>query len=396
MQRIKIMLMYLGVIILAACQNSSGFEMNSTVESPIRIPLELQAPTKTMSPQQVVTDDIETISPSSTLSVIEPNASLYEVTNVPSGYIGGINWSVENGQVFLFDNSGDAPGKTQWWAYDLTSKELQPVAREIAIEKISTDVNVLPIEVDTSTLDSLELVNISPNKEKVLFLEGTGSPTATPPPNPDGEVSNEAYIANVWIWEQDEMNQLGQIEICGLNQYLWTMDEQLVAIQAPGIPSQCREANAWLADTENNIIKPLLPFEIYYGDANLVSFSPNEDRLLIHDRGPDNDGNFNPVGILDINSGSVFKADIQAIPLDWVNNNQILIKFRNIPEEILRPGILDLQNNQVLELLTREQISMFSDKTIRWLSLSPDKQWLIFTVDEVPYKESSLWVIAIN
>lgn len=381
----------LGGIILAACQNSWNLEMNGTAEHPTRIPLVLESPTKIITPRLGVIDSTETISSSKTPQMIESGNSLYEVTDVLQGYIGGIHWPTEYEQIFLFSHSGE-PG---WWSYDLLNKELQPSDLEIAIEKTSSDLGELPDGMNANLLDSFELVNISPSGEKALLLEGIGLPTATPPPNPDGEISTEAYIANVWMWERDGMSQLGQIEMCGRNQYLWTVDEQLVAIQAPIFPSKCREANAWLADTVNKFIKPLLPFETYHGESTLIGFSPNEDRLLFKGWGPDDYRYLTP-SILDIDTGRAFKVDIQANPLDWVNNDQVLVGFRNTPEEVLRPGILDLQSNQVLELLTREQISSFTDKTIRWISLSPDKHWLIFTVDDVPYKESNLWVMAMD
>jgi hypothetical protein len=395
MHRIGALLIFLGIIVLAACQYFSDLETKSNIEQPSQPPLDIESPTKTMSAQPIVTENIETIPPSRTLPAIEPDTSLHEVTNVPSGYIAGIRWPIEYEHAFLFAHNSIAPGKLQWWSYDLISEELQPVDQAIAIEKTSTDLNELPEGMDVSLLDSFELVDVSPSREKALLLEGIGLPTATPPPNPDGEISTEAYIANVWMWERDGMSQLGQIEMCGRNQYLWTVDEQLVAIQAPIFPSKCREANAWLADTVNKFIKPLLPFETYHGESTLIGFSPNEDRLLFKGWGPDDYRYLTP-SILDIDTGSAFKVDIQANPLDWVNNDQVLVGFRNTPEEVLRPGIFDLQSNEIIELLTKEQMSSFEGKTIRWIELSPDKQWLVFTVDDEPYKASSLWVMAMD
>jgi hypothetical protein len=397
MQKVRTLLMFLGILILVSCQNYPGLEMMSTVEQPSQTPMDFVDPTKTMSPQPSVTNVIETISPFSTLPGIEPDSSLYEVINIPPGYIAGIRWPKEYEHDFVFANSGDGPGKIQWWSYDLLSKKLQTIDQAIAIEKTSTDLEEIPDGMNANLLDSFELVNISPSGRKALLLEGIGLPTATPPPNPDGEIHADAYIANVWVWEQDNLNQLGQIEVCSRNQYMWTTDEEKVTIQASPFPAPCQESNAWLADMENNVVTPLLPFETYpHGDARLVGFSPDEDRLLIYDPFPDKDDNLSSIVILDVDSGNIFKADIQARPLDWVDNSQILIDFRNTHEEVSRPGIFDIQSNEVVELLKKEQMASFEGKTIRWIELSPDKQWLVFTVDDDPYKASSLWVMALN
>ncbi len=397
MKKIGTLLMFLGIIIFSACQNSPVLEIKSTAERPLQTPLDVVDPKESMSPQPIVADEKETISPSRASPEKESNTSLYKVINIPAGYIAGILWPKEYEHDFLFTNSGDAPGKIQWWSYDLLSKKLQPIDRASAIVKTSTDLGEIPDGMNVNLLDALELVAISPSGRKALLLEGIGLPTATPPPNPDGEIHVDAYIANVWIWEQDNLNQLGQIEVCSRNTYMWTTDEEKVTIQALPFPAPCQEANAWLADMAKNVVTPLLPFEIYpHRDARLVGFSPNENKLLIHDPLPDEENNFSPIVILDVDSGDVFKADIQASPLDWVDNNQILIEFKRTPEEILRPGILDLQSQEITELITKEQMVLFEGRTIRWIEISPDKQWLVFSVDDEPYKVSSLWVKAMN
>ena len=61
MQKIRTLLIFLGIIIFVACQNPSDLEIESTVERPSQTPLDVVDPTKTMSPQPIVVEDIEPI-----------------------------------------------------------------------------------------------------------------------------------------------------------------------------------------------------------------------------------------------------------------------------------------------------------------------------------------------
>ncbi|MCL4263813.1 MAG: hypothetical protein KJ069_11380 [Anaerolineae bacterium] len=374
---------------LVACQNSSGSRTDGIIELPPPTLSNIQQQTET----EITVNGAETISPSRTLHVPESADLFFEVPNVSSQYIADIRWSIEDEQVLIFAQS-DTSGNLQWWAYDLLAKTLQPIEQAVAIIKTSSDLNPLPAVLDMSGFALYDVVNVSPSGKRVLLFEGTGAPTATPVPNPDGETSNEAYIANVWLWDTDGMHEVGQIEVCGRNKYLWTTQENMVAIQAPSsTAAECRIASAWLVDTVNKVIKPLLPYEVYHNEAKVVSFSPDENKLLIHHYGPvDEYGNYVSVEVADIQTGGVFKADIQATPLDWLSNDQILIQFRNTPEELFRPGVLQLPGNEVKELFTQDEISSFAGQTVGWIALSPDKHWLAFTVDLEPYGSSSLWI----
>lgn len=326
------------------------------------------------------------------------------VPGIPWGYIGSVRWPSEEEQILYFTHS-DAPGELKGWVYDLAHMALQNIDRSVAIGQTSFNPYDVTIDFGSSLSTNFELVNVSPSGEKAIFLEGTGSPTLTPPSNPDGEVDTVAYMANVWLWEQGDIRQVGQIEVCSRNRYLWTSDEQLVAVQASGIPAPCRQANGWLIDIVNSNIKTVLPFDVYYGTAYIVSFSPDEEKLLIENKGPDDDGFFAPIIVMNLETMGTQKYDLQlvqvypdydrflAVPLEWINNDEVLIMFRNDPEELFRPGILDLRSNEVVELFTDDQISMFSGKTIRWVALSPDNRHLAFSVDLEPYRVSDLWIM---
>lgn len=381
--------MILGIMTLVACQSSSGSRTDEIIELPPPTIANVQDQTETAT----TASGAETIPPSITPPATEAAALLFEVPTASSRYIGDIRWSIEDEQVLIFTQNA-APGELHWWAYDLSAKTLQPIAQAVAITKTSSDLNPLPADLDMSHFALYDVVNVSPSGKRALLLEGVGAPTATPDPNPDGETSNEAYIANVWLWDTDGMHEVGKTEVCGGNKYLWTTQENMVAIQAPpGTAAKCRVANAWLVDTVNKVMKPLLPFEVYYNEANVVSFSPDGNKLLIHHFGPvDEFGNFIPVEVVDIQTGDVFQADIQATPLDWLSNDQILIQFRNTPEELFKPGILQIPGNEVKELLTPDEIALFAGQTMGWIALSPDKHWLAFTVDLEPYGSSSLWI----
>lgn len=378
--------MILGFMTLVACY---GPRTDGMIKQPPSAVPNVQHQTETVITASVV----ETIPPSRTLPVPESAALFFEVPIVSSEYIADIRWSIEDEQVLIFAQR-DTSGNRQWWAYDLLAKTLQPIEQAVAITKTSFDLNPFPADLDMSGFAFYDVVNVSPSGKRVLLFEGTGAPTATPVPNPDGETSNEAYIANVWLWGTNGMHEVGEIEVCGRNKYLWTTQENMVAIQAPSsTAAKCRVAGAWLVDTVNKVIKPLLPYEVYHNEAKVVGFSADENKLLIHRYGPvDEFGNFVPVEVVDIQTGGVFKADIQATPLDWLSNDQILIQFRNTPEELFRPGILQLPGNEVKELLAQDEISLFAGQTMGWIALSPDKHWLAFTVDREPYGSSSLWI----
>ncbi len=246
---------------------------------------------------------------------------------------------------------------------------------------------------------TLELVNLSPSGQKAIFFQGIGIPTPTPPSNPDGEIITKAYMANVWLWDQNTTRELGQIEVCSRNKYLWTTDEYLVAMQASPFPSSCRQANAWLIDVENDMVKELLPFDDYFGQAELVSFSPNETKLLFIERGIDDNGQFQHLYTIDIETLNISKLDAPTFvsPIDWIENDSILILFKNHPAEIWKLAVLDIRKNELKELLDNEvYLVKFGEGFIREAVLSPDKQWLAFSVDLDPYKESSLWLMPIS
>ena len=85
-----------------------------------------------------------------------------------------------------------------------------------------------------------------------------------------------------------------------------------------------------------------------------------------------------------------------ARPLEWINSDEILVMFRNGPEELFRPGVLDLRSNEVTELFSDDQISLFKGKTIRWVALSPNNRHLAFSVDLEPYRVSELWIMELD
>ncbi len=350
-------------------------------------------------PPTKISESEENLTPS---SISEAMLLFHSVPDIPLGYISSIRWSEEIEQTVLFTLSGES-GSIIEWAYDLSDETTYMTDSQLVTDGQNTmDSPSIAFNMPTNVPTTLELVNLSPSGQKAIFFQGTGVPTSTPPPNPDGEIRAEAYIADVWLWDQNTIRKLGQIEVCSQNKYLWAIDEHLVAIQALPFPSPCRQANAWLVDVTNNVVTELLPFDIYFGQAELVSFSPNEAKLLFTESGINNIGQFRHLRTIELDTMQLaivpVKTNVPIImtPIDWIDNERVLILYREDMVALDRLAVIDLHTEELYELLDDEQLSKLERGNIRWAALSSNKQWLAFTVDRDPYKESDLWLFDIT
>ena len=383
----------LSIVNLASCkQDDSGSETAVIDSQPSSVPSTISGLSLTVSPRSVEVDELDrTITPSSS----KTRSLIFPVPNIPPGYISSIRWSEQTEQTLFFTLSDDSGNLTEW-AYNLSDGNIYTIDRDEQI-KATPD---FPPETTVEIPVPFERVSLSPSGEKAIFFEGRSLATLTPLSESNGKTTPSTFLVNVWVWDRGSTRNLGQIEVCGRNKYFWTANEQLVAIQATLFPSPCRQATAWLIDIVREEIAPLLSFDEYGGTAELVGFSPKEDKLLFTESGRDDTGSFRRLRVINMDSmlsdSSKMNLPIIITPIDWVDNNKVLILYRKNAVNLDRLAIADLQTGEITNLIDDEHLAEIEGLPIRWGALSPDKQWVAFTVDYDPYRSSGLWLMELN
>ena len=340
------------------------------------------------SPTTISLTSTPTISISLPLNTPESNNEASEfgassiTSQVTSGHIQDVWWSDDSSFLYfsiLYEGNV---------AYDLQSQ---------SITKINVE-EVLGQTPQVGILDQLPpyyhpSLHISPSKTRAIYILQSDIP---PSPTADvniegGEMLSPSYELEMWLWENGNSSSLGKIKQCWLSDSFWSDDEQKVILVEFGIPiPSCFDSTispqAWLLNLEGKTVYPLFSSS-EYPPLQVYGFSSDGEHLLYGFYSDRTGANLALLDIETLNS-SLIDAPVNNF-LHWIDRTKILIQYRNDGESPPYPvGILDLRSLQFCDLLT-----MFEGKYIRYINLSPNKQWLAFTVGQQFYTPETLWLM---
>ncbi|MFO7682063.1 MAG: hypothetical protein R6X34_18620 [Chloroflexota bacterium] len=385
MARYKRVFLGLLFLTLSACQPSE-------TKAPTALP-ENTLPAATISPSPIVITPTTIPKPSST--PVEPTTPTNQpvqktektpspVThnsdpkNIASGVIYWTRWSPDSKTLFYADHlEGD-------FAYDLENDSIQELTAAEVLRQTPTP------DILAQLPPYYRVPHISPSGNKAIYINQTDSPptpTIDPVIDEAGERGTDNHQLDLWLWEDNSSQILGNPLQCQLDESFWTSDEQkVVLVEYRGRPGPCPiETQAWLFDLENNTYTPLFPTSDF-GHLQVYGFSPNNDQLLI---GFFSDFTGANLHFLDINTLDLTSIDAPVYSfIQWVDEENILIKYhKELSSSPYPVGVLNLQTLEFTELLP-----MFNDN-VENVVLSPDQKWIAFSVGGRYPAQNKLWLM---
>lgn len=330
------------------------------------------------------------------LSLSTPTLSgalTHQLQGVPSGYPSQIRWS-DNAQIVFFQLETVGTSIEQW-GYELLSASAQIISpgHPWFTQDPLQETRIPLSEIVTDIPGTAKLIAISPSGQYALFSSLTIDPSSTP--NLVGESTREAFIADMWLWDQQLAHHLGKIQICGRNEYEWTVDEDFVIIQKPLDPmTACDQSNLWIINVKRGQLHGLMPIETFGPLISFHRFSPSEDKLLVKQIMMPS----TQLYLIDLETLSIgqLKTPLFVDPVDWLDADRLLIAYRNEEEEYNRLGFFNLQTGKLDDLLDHNQ---FEGQYLWGASLSPDKKWVVFAVAPDPSSaldQSRLWLTQLS
>jgi len=228
-------------------------------------------------------DVVQTIKPveSANYFIDEPPYPLSQVETPSNDFIVDIQWAQDDQAVSVVTND---LGQDRIWTYKIAGNSVQIVEeRQSPILELSPETTPPIPSFAENVPGSILSISRSPSNQKAIIVSVIDLPaTSTRPPHIDGELpAPSSYFADLWIWDGKITSKIGQVEICGRQSFMWTIDESFATAKSPGIPSTCRQSNGWLVDFQRLELHSVLPFDKFFGFAEFHSFSPSGDKLLI-------------------------------------------------------------------------------------------------------------------
>ena len=272
------------------------------------------------------------------------------------------------------------------FAYDIQNQ---------SITKISVE-DVLSQTPQIGILDQLPPYygspHISPSGTRAIYMLQSDAP---PIPTVDesiegGEQLSPSHALEMWVWENGDSYSLGTIKQCWLSDSFWSDDEQKVVLVEFGIPMpSCVDSTtspqAWLINLGDKTVYPLFSGS-EYPPLQVYGFLSG-GKYLLHGFYSSTTANLSLLDIDTFNSLPI-NAPVGAF-LQWTNNSKMLITYKGDMENPPYPvGILDLQSLQFCDLLP-----LFNGKFTRYVNISPDMQWITFTVEQQSETLESLWLM---
>ena len=325
--------------------------------------------------------------PNSPLNTPEPDngtpefsSSSVPLQQITTGDIQDVWWSDNSNILYygiLFEGN---------FAYDIQNQ---------SITKISVE-DVLSQTPQIGILDQLPPYygspHISPSGTRAIYMLQSDAP---PIPTADesiegGEQLSPSHALEMWLWENGDSYSLGTIKQCWLSDSFWSDDEQKVVLVEFGIPMpSCVDSTispqAWLIYLGDKTVSPLFSSS-EYPPLQVYGFLSG-GKYLLHGFYSSTTANLSLLDIDTFNSLPI-NAPVGAF-LQWTNNSKMLITYKGDMENPPYPvGILDLQSLQFCDLLP-----MFKGKFIRYVNISPDMQWITFTVEQQSETLESLWLM---
>lgn len=378
----KTFVVVLVVIVLASCASVDGVET-----------------------REVMVDGsvAQTTKPIESTSYIyaEPPFPLSRVETPSNDFIVDIRWSQDDQIVSIVANEF---GQDNIWTYKITDNSVQIVDEgQFPVLELSPESTPLIPSIAEKIPKLILSISLSSSNQKAIIVSAIDPPpTPTRPPHIDGELPAPAsYFADLWIWDGKITSKVGQVEICGRQSFMWTIDESFATVKSPGIPSTCRQSNGWLVDFPRHELYSVLPFDKFFGFAEFHSFSPSGDKLLFSYQGRDGTGTYNRIQIIELPSLKTTDLNISTFsyPQDWYDDEKLLILHaENDPLDFRRPAIYEIRTGKIIELFSSDQIELFEDMQISQMSLSPNRKWLAFADQYIAANkiESRLWLLMLS
>ncbi|MCP4372268.1 MAG: hypothetical protein GY797_29730 [Deltaproteobacteria bacterium] len=316
---------------------------------------------------------------------------IFPSQEISSNYVHNLRWSVDSQILFFKVDS-------VLWTYGILTEITEELASDNLGSKLESE-QAMILSATPSTLnnipDGFYILTASPSGRKALVYQVSSISGR----NPSEKYEGNPYVLDVWIWEDGTLKSPGTIEICGPNQYIWAEGENFVGIQAPLAPAHCDQSSGWLIDISQNEVFSILPMEIYHANSTLHSFSPESDKLLIRYGFSDERGPASSLQIFDLETHEVSQltTPVQTDPVDWFSNNNLLVLYKEqLSTEVRKLAFLDIKSNQIVDIIDPEDLTTLNGQYIAEATLSPDKNWIAFTIENQRYETSSLWIIQLN
>lgn len=324
-----------------------------------------------------------TSTPTPTLTAIYLEQDIVEVhpvQNISDDRIFDVWWLLDSSNLIYTTDKGT-------WTYDLSKNE--------SIEKALSNTSHITPRSDIPS--NAHTVSYSPSGDQVLYLTLTSVPYTPTPANSIGDVGEynlSGVMAELWVLNDTGARIVGEIEYCGIENYLWSKDELNIVIVAPTLPAPCSQAHAWHVNLENNVIQPLFPKEKFQGILPIYNISPDGKFLMYGIPSNSDDGaSINPLFILDLEmlTSTPLATPAFSKGVGWLDDRTLLIEYRKQSESPLTLGFFDLKNSELTDVA-----SQFEGLWIRFIKLSPDRKWLAFATGEDFYYMDNLWLMEIN
>jgi Tol biopolymer transport system component len=206
-------------------------------------------------------------------------------------------------------------------------------------------------------------------------------PTPTPPSR---WAINIDVPAQLWLWQNDQSELIGEIFDCVYG-YQWSANEEKVIVFSLPDP-ECKNSSATLVDLNASSLVPLFP-EYLSTVLECCALSPNSRQLIY----------IIDFELFTLDSQSFVTSKINApaylfSTAIWIDNSRLLVIYFDDKYDPATFGILDLGTGE-LEHLFSETEEFLGGRYVFTYTVSPDGQWMAFTTSETTNTTNAVWVM---
>jgi hypothetical protein len=278
-------------------------------------------------------------------------------------------WSADSGKLIHTDSSGNS------WAYNVITHEYTRVEPTPALEKL------LPIP------DTAETLGFSPSGQKALFFTPL-EPTPTFPPNLDGEYTLPPVPASLWLWDQGQAHQVGEVFNC-IRSTIWSPDEQFVVLWGHWVMA-CPN-RLWVVSLTNATTSALFPLEEPPASVVPLQISPESKALLYTDTHEDT------LRFLDLTLlETTYAYHIpDLLSGQWFDEQRALVLTSTVDSPFFTLSLFDRDEVTVTPFLNSKHIPelrrLFINPSI---AIAPNREWLAFTTWQNTFSpKETLWIL---
>lgn len=222
-------------------------------------------------------------------------------------------------------------------------------------------------------------VGTSPSRNKVLYV----IPVAPTPEQPAYPMYNQEVPAQLWLWQDGQSQQVGEITDCITGSFGWSANEKIVLIYSQ--PRDCKNAYVTLLNLNTFRVTPLFP-EMGWFEVSCCDPSPDGSRLTyIIDK-----------ELYFLDPISLETTKLNAPPLSyltsqWIDDQRMLVLYPDILGEPITVGILNIETYSV-EKFFSESDTFLEGEYFFLPTVSPNGQWLAFVSGEFFEFSSTVWI----